>query len=251
MIDFSNKYKKLDFINAKSTISELIATEENISILLANHWKLYIYVWEYGYFYLKKFIEKTSPYNSYAILAALFLSAFDSIRSAFILNINGYSEDSITLLRKVHESVIRLIDCRLNSKSTWNIIMSSDIAKSERKIGLNLSILYKFESMFTHSNALKSMETGYEVIQNKKNFGIYYGPQNNKKYFGYSSATSIFWLYCLIRLLPHIFNTQTQKEWIDTQELSCDLMKDYLNEVNSALINYCKDIDSLILKLNS
>lgn len=214
---------------------------------LYSHSKPYIVAWEYGYYFISLFIGKSSIHYSYGVIASLFTEAHSALRGSFLLNLYGYHGDSIVLLRKTHESLIRAIAIRIKSSLTWNIVQEKSIKKLEnRYLKIDLSKVYKIESSFTHSNQMKAFEVGMKINSGNKEYGISYGPQIDAKTFSLTAKLSIFWLYSMIQSIPYLFKEQVQDYWMAKKEASTQYMFDYLKEGKSSLAEDTQKINKAL-----
>lgn len=244
------KYPKLHFEAAFSTTQSLIDVEEYCKNELITHSRPYIQTWEYGFYFVSLFITKTTIEKSYMVIASLFTEAHSAIRASFLLNNMGYHSDSIALLRKTHESVVRAIAVKFRPDITWNIVQEKSISKLEnRYIKINLNAVYKVESSFTHSNQMKTMKAGMDLKAGVDPLGISYGPQLDDKLFSYSAKLSIFWLYVMIQSIPKLFPNQIPAHWLTNQDESAAYLHNYLVIHKSSLAQDCKDVDKVIGKI--
>lgn len=241
----SENYPGLNFDAAFDSNASLYDAENTCQVILNEKFKTYTFVWEYGYYFASYFISKSSIDNSEAPIAALFTDAHSSLRGSFLLNLRGYHAEAIALLRKCHESLIRVVAIKANPKNIWNIVQSSDIRKAEHSIGLELKNLYNVESSFTHSNKIKIFKIGIDLHAGKKDIEVQYGPQINEKEFSYTSKVSIFWLYALISIAPKLFPDRANDYWTSRFEESLKLLRDFLQESKSSLSKDCNQIDKL------
>lgn len=242
-------YPKLNFKAAIQSNLSLFDAENDSQKILHEKFKTYVYIWEYGFYFISLFIKQSNIHKNHITIAALFTEVHSALRSAFIVNLKGYHSDSIVLLRKVHESLVRALACKSNPQRMWDIIQTSDVIKMGNKIGLDLKTLYNVESSFTHSNKIKSFQSGVDFHSGQNGMGVTYGPQINEKEFNYSATVSIFWLYATMKSLSKLFPDQVNDYWLLKQEDSAELMRDFLENKKSSLINECNRIDSCIKKL--
>jgi hypothetical protein len=242
-------YPELNFKSSVASNNSLYDAELEVRTTLNKRFNNYIYIWEYGYYFTSLFIRHSSIHKSYITIAALFTEVHSALRTSFLLNLSGYHADSVVLLRKVHESLIRAIACRVNPPKMWDIIQSSSIGKIENGIGLNLKKLYNVESTFTHSNKMKSFQSGIDLKSGRVDIGVNYGPQINIKEFDYSAKVSIFWLYATIKVLPKLFPGQISNSWLALQGESAELMHDFLENCKSSLLDECLRIDKCLEKI--
>ncbi len=242
-------YPSLNFKAALESNIRLYDAETDSQAILYEKFKKYIYIWEYGYYFTSLFIKHSSVHRSYITIAALFTEVHSALRASFLLNLRGYHADSVALLRKAHESLVRAIACRANPPRMWDIIQSSDVVTMGNKIGLDLKKLYNVESSFTHSNKMKSFQSGIDFKSEKNDIGVSYGPQINEKEFSYASKVSIFWLYAAIKALPKLFPSQISDYWLSLHEDSAGLMHDFLENTKSSLIEECNRIDECLKKI--
>ncbi len=244
----NENYPGLNFNAAFDSNASLYDAESTSQVVLNEKFKTYIYIWEYGYYFASYFIAKSSIDNSEAPIAALFTDAHSSIRGSFLLNLKGYHAESIALLRKCHESLIRALAVKANPKNIWNIVQASDIRKTEHSVGLELNTLYNLESSFTHSNKLKLFKIGIDLQSGKKDIDVHYGPQINEQEFSYTSKVSLFWLYALIKSATKLFPGRANEYWMSKEEESSRLLFDYLQETKSALAKECDQINQALEK---
>jgi hypothetical protein len=245
----TENYPNLNFDASMQSNLSLYDAEADSKLALYPKFNNYIFIWEYGFYFLSLFIQHSSIHKSYITLAALFTEAQSSLRSSFLLNLQGYHPDAIALLRRTHESTVRAIACKIQPQKMWSIIMDSSIQKAEHSFGVSLKTIYRLESSFTHSNTLKSFQSGIDLQSGKENIGVAYGPQINDKEFSLAAKISIFWMYTLIRVLPSIFPKQVSEYWLSKQQDSAKLLKDYLMATRSSLAEDLKQIDTCLSKI--
>ena len=243
-------YPNLNFKAAIESNISLYDAETDSQTILYKKFKEYIYIWEYGFYFTSLFIQHSTVHKSYITIAVLFTEVHSALRASFILNLKGYHADSVVLLRKAHESLIRAIAYRINPPRMWEIIQSSDVVTMGKKIGLDLKKLYNVESSFTHSNKMKSFQSGIDFQSGKDDIGVSYGPQINEKEFSYASKVSIFWLYATIKALPKLFPNQVDDYWLSLHEESSKLMLYFLENSKSSLIDECQRVDKCLNKIN-
>lgn len=208
--------------------------------------------WEYGYYFLMLLFKNIKLDKSYSIIAALYSETINSLRCSFSNNIKGYHPESISLLRRVHECIIKLIACKSNAKKTWKIIQSSSLQKTESDLGINLKWIYILQSSYLHSNKLKLIDIG-KRLNSISTIGVPYGPQLNDKEFIVSTNLSFFWIYILILVTPNLFPGQLSKIWMEKYEASCKLFRDYLQDSNlpiNKLLNSLKEIEKILDKID-
>ena len=238
----NENYPSLKFDAAKDSNINLYDTEDLIKGLLISKFKNYIFIWEYGNYFVSYFVSRTSIDNFESPIAALFTECVSALRASFLVSLQGYHPEAITLLRRVHESLIRALAIKKNPTNIWNITNASDIRRAERSIGINLDKLYNLESSFSHSNKLKIFQIGVDIHAGK-DVEVRYGPQINEKEFALTSKISIFWLYTLIKSATKLFPDRPDDYWISRQHESAKLMRDYLHESKSGLVKDCDQID--------
>lgn len=242
-------YPNLIFDAATESNINLFDAEQLISTIQHEKFRNYIYIWEYGYYFISYFISKSAIDNSETPIAALFTEAHNALRGSFLLNLRGYHSDAITLLRKVHESVIRSLAIKKNPKNIWNIVQASDIRKTEHSVGLDLNRLYNLESSFTHSNKLKVFRIGIDLNAGKTDISVEYGPQVKEKEFSLTAKISIVWIFFLIKAAPKLFPGRGNEYWLSRYEESAKLMKNFLEESKSSLTSDCNQIEKSLEKM--
>lgn len=244
-----NKKYDLNFDSALDSNLSLYSAEEKCQQTLCNMYKDYVHVWEYGYYFLTLFIYGSKVDEHLLVVASLFTEAHSALRGAFILNMAGYHGDSIVLLRKAHESVVRAIACYKNPKLTWKIVMEKSIESLEtRYLKVEWKEIYRVESSFTHSNQIKSFQAGVDLQSKNDDVGVAWGPQIDSKLFNYSAKVSVFWLYVLIFLTPKLFQNHANEYWLSRHGASLEYLNDYLKESKSSLAGYCRDLDTIFAK---
>lgn len=241
---------KLNFSAAKEGNLSIYDAETECKEALYPQFKDYIYVWEYGFYFLSLAIKHTNLDRSYGIIAAYHSEALTSLRAAFLCNINGYQSDSINILRRVHDSEVRALFARYQPLKMETIVKKSGLQGFHSKLKMNfLDDIYNVPSSFTHGNKLKIIKT-WKEIQTGELEAIDYGCQINTEKFSYSAKMSIFWLYFLIRVVPILFSDQVGSYWLDNQAESLRFLKDYLTATKSSLAKSCDDLEGSISKLN-
>lgn len=162
-------YPALNFEAAFNSNLSLYNAERECTKVLNKKFEIYVYIWEYGFYFMSLFIHHSKIHKSYIILAALVTEIQSAIRTAFLLNIQGYHADSVVLLRKAHESFVRALASKANPKQIWNIIQAKDVVTMGNKIKLDLKQLYAVESSYTHSNKMKSFKSGIDLQSGSDN----------------------------------------------------------------------------------
>ncbi|HAU99422.1 MAG: hypothetical protein UX04_C0006G0050 [Microgenomates group bacterium GW2011_GWF2_45_18] len=186
----------------------LYDAESECKTALYGKFKVYVTVWEYGYYFLSLAIKHTNLDRSYGIIAAYFSEAMTSLRPAFLDNLNGYQSESINTLRRVHDAAVRALALRHKPQRLMRIVQSSSLQSFHNQLGLLfLNDIYNVPSSFTHGNKLKVIET-LRKANSKELSSIEYGCQINEEMFSYSAQVSIFWLYFLSRIVPILFEKQ-------------------------------------------
>lgn len=228
----------------------LYDAEDQCKIALYRKFKEYIGVWEYGYYFLSLAIKCTNLDRSYGVIAAYFSEAITSIRAAFLSNLHGYHSDSINSLRRVHDSAVRSLALRHKPRTLERIVQSSGLQSFHSQLGLSsFNILYYGPSSYTHGNKLKIIET-WRMIRSQELTAIDYGCQIDEKKFSYSAKISIFWLYFLLRVVPILFEKQVNSYWLNNQQESLRLLKDYLVATKSSLADNCDELETALSKLD-
>ncbi len=242
-------YPDLNFESAFLSNDSLYGVESELMSYHNRKFNRYVAIWEYGHYFISLAISRSSVHKSYITIAALITEAHSALRGSFLLNLKGWHSDSIVLLRKVHESLIRAMACKANPKKTWNFIQSSGIQKAEHSIGLDLKELYNIESSYSHSNRLKVFKSGIDLKSGKDKISVSYGPQQDEKEFGLAASISIFWVYVAIKILPKLLPNQLSKYWMSKYDQSAQLMKDYIETTGSDLIKKIDEFDSCLTKI--
>lgn len=244
-------FKSLDFNDAYIFNCALIDVEDkSCNLYHAQRFHNYIQAWEYAYYFVDSFIRKHSNLqNNFATIAALFTEAHSSIRCAFLCNQRGYHSDSIALLRKTHECIVRAIACKVRPKRAGKFITDSDIQRCHDTFDAKfLSELYKIESSYTHSNIVKALEPIFAENQGIQFKGVSYGPQLDEKEFVYSACLSLFWLYIMIKTIPRVFPAQVDKVWVDKSHESARMLRVILEYAKNFQV-YCDKIDDCFEKI--
>jgi hypothetical protein len=223
----TENFPELDFNISTFSISSLIDIERQMLLNNASKYPNYIGVWEYSYFFLwKLFNHESTLEKSYTIVAALFTEGYNSLRCAFKSNLEGYHSDSITLLRKTHESVVRAIACRIDSANSDTYILESGVQKSHSRFkGEFLNELYSLESSYAHAHRLKAMETMSSLSEEIPIEGVTYGPQFHEREFTFSLKMSLFWLYVMIKAASRLFTDQISQQWIKESEIVTEMIR--------------------------
>lgn len=241
---------KLDFLAAKKGNMSIYDAESNCREALYPEFNNYIFVWEYGFYFLVLAIKHTKINSSYGIIASYHTEALSSLRAAFLCNLNGYQSDSINILRRVHDSEIRALFSRYQPMKMESIVNTSGLQGFHNKLKMSfLNNLYNVPSSFTHGNKMKAVKTWNEVL-NGELVGIDYGCQIDKNMFSYAAKLSIFWLYFLIRVIPILFDNQVGTYWIEKQEETLRFLKDYLVATESGLAKSCDELEESLKKLD-
>jgi hypothetical protein len=230
------------------------ATEFNVSLLASERacfkafvlkYGVYVPLWEYGYYFLGRYLDTATVTSANALAASLFIDAYGALRSSFLVGANGYLPDSLALLRKTHESFVRAVGCAAQPARSLDMVRSSDIRKTERDLGLNLEPLYRIESGFTHSNRLRSLNTMIAVHEGKEP-PLHYGPQVEDDLHGFVSKAAAFWLYFGVMMVPCVVApTSSQVEWLLIRAKSAGLLPGYLRDSGSGLLEECKQVEVL------
>lgn len=242
----SENYPTLLFDRATESNLLLYGAEDNARYTLHKKFNNYVYIWEYGYYFIS-LIFHHPLHKSYMPVAALITEAHTALRGAFLLNLNGYHPEAFTLLRRAHESIVKAIASKIKSLKTWTIVFSNGTQKAEIIIGVDFKAIWKVESSFVHSNYIKVFEAARN-IDNDDHPGVSFGPQMDEKLFKTAANISIFWLYVLVETLPYTFANQMGDDWISKQKDSAKILKDYLVSAG-ALKKEIKDFDIAINKL--
>jgi hypothetical protein len=165
-----------------------------------------------------------------------------------LLNLNGYHPEAFALMRRVHECVVKAVACKLRPTNTWKIGFSKSVQKAEHVIEIDLKRMWALESSFTHANSLKLFKAGQDMNKTGEDVGVTYGPQLDFKQFSAVANTSIFWIYFLVKTMPHIFEGSLNEYWFSKQDPSAELLKDFLTKSKS-LSDEIQQIDRLSTRL--
>lgn len=232
MKTLEEEYPSLRFDKSYEGIMGLENVEGEVVLNFVKKYSIPIKIWEYGYYYLTLFIQRSTIQSSYSPLAALFSEAHSSLRTTFILNNRGYHADSIALLRRVHEATVKMIAGKMSPKKMWTLVMDNSLQSAESKIGVNLNWINNVESSYIHANRIKVLGTGIS-LQNKQQIAIPYGPQENHQEYVVSINLSIFWMYVLVLVIPVVFPNQILSIWLEKRDESLRILKDYLKNLSS------------------
>lgn len=243
-------YPTLNFDAALASNASFYDAESESKVALYYANKKQVYIWEYGFYFFSLVFKHGNVHRSYMPLAALATEAHSSLRASFLLNLNGYHSDTLALLRKTHECVIKVLAMRTEQKQFWKIGFSTSRQQSEHKIGVDFSSPWNLESSFTHANLIKLFEAGRDAKDASKEAAVSYGPQIDHKQFRAAMNMGIFWLYVLIKSLPYIFPGQISNYWLNLKDDSAKLLKDHLT-ASKALIKETASFDTAITKLTS
>lgn len=242
----SENYPKLDFDAAFRSNISLYDYESDIRFLIHKKHKSDIYIWEYGFYYFSLIFNHAKIDKTYLPLAVLVSEAHTALRSSFLLNIQGYHSDAISLLRRTQECTMKAIAMRKEPRQYWKTGFSNQRQQSEGKIGTDFKGPWSLSSSFTHGNLIKLFEIGRGVQENRNDLSVTYGPQYEEKLFSVAMNGSIFWLFTLISSLPYIFTGQIGEDWIVKRNDATKLLKDYLVSKKSLI----KEIESIEKALN-
>ena len=243
----SENYPNLNFDAAYDSNISLYEVEDKARFFFYKTSNTYIYIWEYGYYFVSLFITHSRLHKTYMPLVAQITEAHSALRGSFLLNLNGYHPEAITLLRKAHESIVKALAIRIKPKKA-KLVFSAGTQSAESILGVNFQTIWKLGSSFAHGNLIKIFEAWKGIQDKNDQLGVAYGPQLNKSQFGIAANISIFWLYLLIKSLPYLFPKQFDLKWLSKQEHSEKLLKDYLTSVK-ALRNEIGNVDLLIDKI--
>lgn len=232
MKTLEEEYPSLRLDKSYEGITGLEDVEEGVILNFVKKYSPQIKIWEYAYYYLTLFIQRSDVHSSYSPLAALFSEAHSSLRTAFILNNRGYHAESIALVRRVHESTVKMVAGKMFPIRIWQFVTNTSLQSSESKIGVNLKWINNIESSYVHANQLKVLGTGMS-LQKKEPIAIPYGPQESDKEYTVCINLSIFWMYVLVLVLPRVFPNQISSVWLRKRDESLRLLKDYLGGLSS------------------
>jgi hypothetical protein len=241
-------FPALDYAAATRAIARLIADENDCGAEFVRRFTVYVPLWEYGYFFISQFLHTARLHRSYATIASLFIEGHSALRTSFLVATDGYQTDAAALLRKTHESFVRACACKAQPSKVWTIVLSSDIQKAERALGLDLKRVYRLESGFAHSNRLRALKTG-KALQDGTDVPREFGPGFDEAMHKFNARLSIFWLYFGIKAIPALFPGQAHTSWIGQQDDSAMLMRGYLKDAKSALLADCDQVDAMVVRL--
>lgn len=248
--DFSFDNYDLNFEAAKEANLSIYEAEDSCKLRLFSHFKDYIFVWEYGFYFLSLAVRHIRLNKSYGIIASYHTEAMTSLRVAFLSNLYGYQTDSINTLRRVHDSAVRALYSRYKPEKMQTIVLNSSLQGFYQKLQMGyLKELFDVPSSFAHGNRMKVIKAWQEVLDDELKF-IDYGCQIDLKKFSYSAKLSIFWLYFLIRVIPILFQDQVSQYWLDRQTESLRLLRDYLQVTKSSLAATCDQVEESLAKLD-
>ncbi len=240
----------LNFAAAKEANLSIYDAEAECKQILYPQFKDYVFVWEYGFYFLSLAIKHTNLNRSYGIIAAFHVEAMTSLRAAFLCNLNGYQNDSINTLRRVHDSAIRALFSRYQPQKMATIVNTSSLQGFHASLKMSfLNEQYRVLSSFTHANKMKAIKTWKEVNTGELE-AMAYGCQTDAKMFSYSAKVSIFWLYFLIRVIPILFENQVNQYWLDRQKESLRMLYEYLIATKSTLAQSCEQLEASLQKLD-
>ncbi|MFA6518887.1 MAG: hypothetical protein WCV93_04555 [Candidatus Shapirobacteria bacterium] len=223
-----DNYPGLNFDSAYKSNILLYEAEDEAQNYFQSKFNSYIYIWEYGYYFVTLAFNHSSLERSYLPLASFITEAHGALRESFLLNLKGYAPGSFALLRKTHENTLKALAGKIKPAVIWTIAPEGNIQKAESVIGIQLKSVWILGSSFAHSNLLKLFKAKQDMDNNVSELGVTYGPQIDEKQFRAASNCSIFWLYVLIKFLPLIFPGQLSDYWMSKQDESAKMMKDYI-----------------------
>jgi hypothetical protein len=243
-------YPGLPYDRSTESGVELIRAENDcLGAFLANL-RAYVPVWEYGYYFVGRYLREATITPRSALVAAMVVDAYGAHRASFLSGARGYVPDAGALLRKVHESCIRAAGCRAFPKKALHIARSNDMRKAEGQLKLTLGWVYSIESGFAHSNQLRISDTVTALSKGRPPPG-YYGPRMDRDLLGPLAKVSAFWLYFLVRLLPQLIPvTPSQSVWLALQPDSAGMLRGYLKDAESELVSLCDEVDALAERLS-
>lgn len=222
----AENYPTLNFDAAMDSNLSLYNAEDQARYALHTQNRTYVYIWEYGYYFISLIYKYGIPHKTYLPLAALFTEAHSALRGSFLLNMTGYHSESFVLLRKAHECIVKLLASRRQPLKTWKMVFNSDRQRAEGILSIKLESLWRLASSYTHGNQMKIFESA-KNMETDTDVGVSFGPQINNKEYRASANGSIFWLYVLVKTLPEIF-PGIGNEWTDKQDESARLLREYL-----------------------
>lgn len=224
---FEELYPELNWRRSYEAITRLGVVENECAQYFVGKYNGYIKIWEYSYYYISLIIQKSNVDKSYGMLASMYTEAYSSLRCSFECNIKGYHAEALSLLRRVHESVIKMIAIKVFPKNAFNIAQNPSIQGPESKLKIKMKWINTVESSFLHSNVIKAFEVGKAIID-KDTFPISYGPQLNDFQFQSGANLSIFWMYVIALVSPRIFPDQLSRLTLIKNAETCRLLSDFL-----------------------
>lgn len=206
--------------------------------------KVFVLMWEYGYY--DRFFWTSSLEKPESVAPAALLSeGHDSFRSSFLMLAHGYPADAIATLRRVHESFVKACDCAWSPGKTINIVRAKHVRPSERRLGLQLDSLQRVAGGFVHGNKLHSLEA-LIALHEKRSPEIRYGPRHDQTLGRYAATVSIFWLYFGIKVAPALFPGAAEAGWSAQQADSAGFLRGYLADGGSQLKEECDRVDAML-----
>jgi len=227
---FEELYPELNWERSYDTIDALNSVENKCAQYFIGKYKGYIKIWEYAYYYISLVIQKSNVHKSYGIPASMYTEAYSSLRCSFECNIKGYHAEALSLLRRVHESIIKMIAIKVFPKNAFNIVRDTSIQGLESKLKIKMKWINMVESSFLHSNVIKAIKVGKSIVD-EDTFPISYGPQLDDLQFQGGANLSIFWMYIVALVVPRIFPDQLSELTLAKNAETCRLLKDFLQKL--------------------
>ena len=226
----------MDYDAAKQRILYLIDTELLISNNIVSKYKSWVQRWEQAFSVFDNLVSKTKIHPSYGPLAGLVSEAHSSLRVAYLTSLKGYYPEALSILRRVHQAVVKTIYCKKISLDHIQIkiqdVLKTSPAGFEAKLGWDLKWLYNIESGYTHSDVLQIYKT---FKSRNKPTEIPYGPQipqyyQNMEEFQSVANASIFWLLIVIKFYPWVFKKMIDMTKIEDYQETIELLESYLKQ---------------------
>lgn len=243
------QYPHLPYKAATRFNVDLYGSENDCGGAFLKGYRVFIPVWEFGYYFLTTYLDGAAVGGDEALSASLFAEGHSALRGSFLLQRHGYQADGISLIRRAHESFIRALGCKLFPAKALKIVRSSDIARTEHDLQLSFKLLYKLESGFVHSNRYRAAETMSAVHGNTEPPGEY-GPHSLKVLHDLLSKMAVFWLYFGTSIAPIVMPPEpAQKKWLTSQSDSLGLLAGYLKDSGSGLAESCMEVDAMVNRI--
>ncbi len=120
-------FPSLPYDAATGWIAALQSTEGECKDAFLSTFNIYVHVWEYGYYFLDRFMRDSKLSGPQTVVpATLFSEGHASLRSTFLTLFHGYPADAIATLRRVHEAFVKACDCAFVPAKTVDVIRASD-----------------------------------------------------------------------------------------------------------------------------